>query len=385
MKHAQIEFSLVAGGPFYRGLQRACLVRPNRFWPTAPAVAVAIGAWLPLMAIALARRVATGTFDPIILDLSVHTRMLVAIPLLFAAESALEFHGDLAIKRFRRGDFSADTPGAVERALEKAVRRRDSTGPELGLMLATWGFTAAEFLGSGLPPGWVHGVVQVRGMSSVWLWYGLVAIPLFQFLLGRWMWRWIIWTLVLVDLSRLKLRLMPTHPDHGGGILHLSAPIAAFAVFALAMSSVVAAAWYMNVDLGYARAAKFLPPLIVFVLAAQVLAFAPLLAFTSNLNRARRDGVTEYSLVALQLTRAFNDRWVKNPPPGESILDRSDVSELTDLMSSYAGLEAMRVVLFNPRATIAVTLAVLIPMLPVASTELPLPELLAKVMRALLT
>jgi hypothetical protein len=337
------------------------------------------------MAIALARRLGTGTFDPLIFDLSVHTRMLVAIPLLFAAESTLEFHGDLAIKRFRRGGFAADRPDALERTIAKAEQRRDGSGPELGLMLATWGFTAATFAGAGLPPGWVHGTVQVRGMPSVWLWYGLVVIPLFQFLLGRWLWRWIIWTRVLFDLSRLKLRLMPTHPDHGGGILHLSAPIAAFAVFTLAMSSVVAAAWYMNIDLGHARAAKFLPPLIVFVLAAQAVAFAPLLAFTTNLNRARRDGVTEYSLVALQLTRAFNQRWVEHPPPGESILDRSDVSELTDLMSSYAGLEAMRIVLFNPRATLAVTLAALLPMLPVLSTEVPLHELLAKVMRALLT
>lgn len=385
MKHTQIEFSLVAGGPFYHVLRNTGLVRRDRFWPAGPALALALATWVPLMAIALVRRMATGAYDSLILDLSVHTRMLVAIPLVFAAESALEFHGDLAMKRFELGGFGADEPDAVQRAIAKAQRRRDSPGPELGLALMTWGFSVANFANTGHLSGWVQGGVQARGLPSVSLWYGLIVLPLFQFLLGRWIWRWIIWSLMLLDLSRAKLRLMPTHPDHGGGILHLSAPIAAFAVFALAMSSVVASAWYMNIELGYARVAKFVPALIVFVLAAQAVAFAPLLAFTTNLNRARRDGVTEYSLVALQLTRAFNERWVVHPTPGDSILDRSDVSELTDLMSSYAGLEAMRIVLFNPRAMLALAAAVLIPMLPVLSTEVPLPALLAKVMRALLT
>jgi hypothetical protein len=385
MIDSEIRFSIVAGGPLYHLLRTAHLVPPNRFHATLPAVAVIAFAWLPLMAIETARRLATGAFDALIHDYSVHTRMLVSVPLFFAAESALEYHVDLAIRRFERGGFSADTPNALHEVLDAARRRRDRAWPELVLLIAAWGSSLGALSGAGFSSGWVQTGVDLHGVAVARAWYELVVLPIYQFLVGRWLWRWLIWTRLLFELSRLRLRLMPTHPDYGGGILHLSNPIAAFAVFAAGLSTVAAAGWYTNIGLGYARAPKFVPAIGLLLVAVEVVAFTPLFTFVRTLSRARRDGLTEYSLLALHLTRSFHRRWIENPKDDDSILDRSDVSELTDLMSSYQGLTQMRVVPFNPRASIALALAVLIPMLPVAATEVPLPQLLSKLARALLT
>jgi hypothetical protein len=317
-------------------------------------------------------------------DLSVHARMVIAVPVCFAAESALEYHCDLAMARFERGHFVGDDEAPrVEALLSKALRRRDRVGPELTLMLVAWGICTTALIRGGAPLGWVHAATTARGLPSVWLWYGLVALPIFQFLFGRWLWRWALWALVLFELSRLRLRLMPTHPDQGGGIVHLSNPIAAFCLFLAGQSAVLAASWYSHIALGLARAREYIPALCVFFFVAECAALWPLLPFLPNLGRARRLAITHYDALALYVTRAFNRRWIEKAPD-DSILDHADVSVLTDLMSSYAGLKGMRVVPFHPRVSIAIAVAVLVPMLPLLTTEIPLPALLTKLLRALL-
>ena len=49
-------------------------------------------------------------------------------------------------------------------------------------------------------------------------WLGCVSLPLFQFLLLRWYFRLFIWARFLWQVSRIELRLMPTHPDRCGGL-----------------------------------------------------------------------------------------------------------------------------------------------------------------------
>ena len=55
-------------------------------------------------------------------------------------------------------------------------------------------------------------------LSLTGIWYGYVSLPLFQFLLIRWYFRLFIWTRFLWQVSRLDLRLVPTHPDRVGGL-----------------------------------------------------------------------------------------------------------------------------------------------------------------------
>ena len=69
----------------------------------------------------------------------------------------------------------------------------------------------------------------------------VVSVPLFWFLLLRWLWRHLVWGLLLRDLAGLELRLVATHPDGYGGLGFIGAYPNAFAAFVFAMTSVVAA------------------------------------------------------------------------------------------------------------------------------------------------
>jgi hypothetical protein len=44
------------------------------------------------------------------------------------------------------------------------------------------------------------------------------CMPLVQFILLRWLWRWVIWFIFFLKISKLPLRLRPSHADKAGGI-----------------------------------------------------------------------------------------------------------------------------------------------------------------------
>ena len=54
------------------------------------------------------------------------------------------------------------------------------------------------------------------------------ACPIFQFLLLRWYFRVFIWTRFLWQVSRIDLKLVPTHPDRVGGLGFLGNVVHAF-------------------------------------------------------------------------------------------------------------------------------------------------------------
>ncbi len=60
-------------------------------------------------------------------------------------------------------------------------------------------------------------------------WFGCVSLPVFQFILLRWYFRLFIWARFLWQVSRIDLRLVPTHPDRAGGLGFLSSITYAFA------------------------------------------------------------------------------------------------------------------------------------------------------------
>ena len=61
----------------------------------------------------------------------------------------------------------------------------------------------------------VDGVLQ---LSPAGYWYTFVSIPIYQFIFLRWYFRLFIWFRFLWQVSRLDLRLIPTHPDRAGGL-----------------------------------------------------------------------------------------------------------------------------------------------------------------------
>ena len=95
-------FSLQCGGPFYRAMRRLHLVRPSG---AIAGIWLGLFGWLPML-IGEGVRLALGMpLDPTLFDISVHVRLLVALPAILVAESLIEPACRTAIESLYVGNF----------------------------------------------------------------------------------------------------------------------------------------------------------------------------------------------------------------------------------------------------------------------------------------
>jgi hypothetical protein len=369
----------IAHGPSRRlfcRLHVACADGSPRAW------LLAVIAWVPLL-VSDVLRVATGPRHvPILLDLSVHTRLLIGIPLLILAERILEQRCRVATDQLYAGNFAERA--SLDRIFDRAERLGDSRLVELAILaLAILG---GQSLLWGLvgPTGLFAGISDAGGLSFARLWYAIVAWPLAQFLLLRWIWHWSIWSYVVVRLSRLPLATIATHPDHAAGIGFLGEPIHGFASFVLAISALLASAWGIKILAGRASVQAFIPDFITFLVLAIVLACGPLLLFSTTLYRARQREIARYNGLALDYVRAFHRKWIEERSGADDLLGTADLQALNDLCGAFASLDRARLVPFGSRLIVSVLIAAVIPMLPLVAAEVPLDELLRRIASALL-
>lgn len=298
---ANHELSLTRGGPFYDLLCHGHLVRPRGHvrW-----IAIAAIAWVPIAIGSLARLALGHPPDAVTIDPTVHVRLLVSVPLLVLAEHVLETRCHAASRLIHEQRLAEpDAAGAIFATAEKLRASRLAEG-----IIALVAFCNGQAVLWGLT--WPGEILPARDadapVSFAAFWHATVSLPLVQFLVLRWLWRWGVWTYVLYRLSRRPLATNARHPDGAAGLRFLSTPVDGFAWFVTANLSVAATAWIVKIELHGVPIATFVPRLVAFIAVALVLAFAPLLLFAGQLSRARHPDVetrpvpfTARSVVAL--------------------------------------------------------------------------------------
>jgi hypothetical protein len=378
-----VSFSLMRGGLMHRLMRRAGLVRYDGHDLKRQILALIAITWLPLLLLGLLRRAVYGPGASFLfLDLSVHARFLVAVPLLLIAEYELNVLGKQAVTRFCDELTRDEDRDVVAMLVRRAERWRDL--PLAEALIAGLAFVAPTLVWVASGHALVHGQSNPEGMSMARLYFHLASLPVFNFLMFHLLWRWLIWCKLLWDFSRLQLRLMPTHPDLAAGLGMLLRPSMAFVVVLTASSVVLAAAWGSQVLFGGVRATEFAAPLLALVLVGELLALGPLLLFMVQLRKARIDGLHHYGALALDYARRFDDRWIEHGPPGPELLGSPDIQSLADMQNSHAIVEKMRLAPFGARAISHVALAMMVPMLPLFASEAPVAEMVKRAGKLLL-
>jgi hypothetical protein len=274
-----------------------------------------------------------------------------------------------------------------ESAVEETARLRDSAIVEfvlLGLAYAvTW------YRVSNLLPGdigsWhaLHSEYGLKITLAGW-WYALVCIPIFQFLVYRWFWRLITWTRFLWRMSRLNLQLIPTHPDLPAGLGFLGITPTAFGLIPFSLGTVLSGILGREILFNGASLWQFQYAIIGFVVLSLNINFGPLLVFVGKLAVAKRKGMLEYGALADKHDRAFHRKWVSGEnPEEETILSNPDPSSLADIGAGYERIHNMRVVPFDLRTVISLTVTAIIPLLPLLLTVYPFNELIKRIFEIL--
>lgn len=368
-------FSLSQGGPFFHLMLRLHLVTASgalRAWW------LALFAWLPIIVGDLVRASLGMAPDPTELDISLHVRLLAALPLIAWSERLVDSACRSTLGSVYAGKLARTE--AVDDMICHGERLRDAWWPELVILtialahgqLVAWQVTGAT--------GWFHGGTGVGPWSFPRLWYVMIALPLAQFVMFRWLWRWAIWSSMLARLARQPLSLLATHPDHAAGLACLARPMSGFSAFSAAIGAVLAAAWGTQMLAHRTTLQAELPTVLALLVAMSALAVAPLLLFCGHLYQVRRRSLAQYGDFASDYTQDFHAKWIAPATRGEHALGSPDIQSLSDLGNAFHVITTTRLFVFGLRPIAALWGATIVPMAPLFASAMTVEKLVRRIL-----
>ncbi len=380
------DFSLVLGGPLYQLFRRAHLSGDALDLLRRRIVVLSLLAWLPLALLAgFEGRLLPGTATvPFLLDVEVHVRYLLAIPLMVVAELVVHQRMRAVLQQFLGRKL---VPEAVRTQFDAAVasvaRLRNSVLAEILIIAFVYGVGMFVVWRNyvALDANTWYATTSAAGskLSLAGMWYGYVSLPLFQFLLLRWYYRVFIWARFLWQVSRLGLKLVPTHPDRVGGLGFLANTAYAFLPLALAHGAVLAGMLANRILHLGAKLPEFKAEIVLMLFFVQFLVFGPLFAFAAQLARAKRTGLGEYGSLAARYVREFDGKWLRGgAAPDEPLVGTADLQSLADLGNSFEIVKGMRLAPVTRDAILQLAAATLLPVVPLLLTMMPWDELLKR-------
>lgn len=382
--HNPPDFSLVLGGPLFQLLRRAHLSDDALLMVRQRLVVFVLLTWLPLLLLSTLEGRAWGgrTVVPFLLDIEVHVRFLVALPLLIVAELVVHRRMRPLLQQFReRNLIPENAVGRFEAAIASAFRWRNSVVAELMLIALVYGFGILVVwrLYVALDTTTWYATPSADGakLSLAGLWYGYVSLPIFQFLLCRWYFRLFIWARFLWQVSRIELSLVATHPDQVGGLSFISGQVYAFTVLAVAHGALLAGNLANRIFFVGAALTQFTVEIALVVIFLLCVVLGPLLVFAPQLAQAKRQGLRDYGTLAERYVREFDAKWLRGGAPAdEPLVGSSDIQSLADFSGCYEVVRSMHPVPIKRDDVLRLVVATLAPIVPLALTMMSLEELL---------
>jgi hypothetical protein len=380
------EVSFVRGGPFFRAQEALGLVRPD-LWNVGRRIAalIAIG-WLPPLLITIFSN--PGGLPSFVTAYRIHARMLVAVPALLLGEIFMESRFGAVLAHLRRaGVLEARDMAHMDAVLARLVRLRDAFLPELAVLVLLIVHTATSYRGLvGLDPtAWLGQGAGADLRLTPAGWYAvLISAPLFEFLLGLGLWKWLLWTFFAFNLSRRNLKLIATHPDKHGGLGFLGLTASAFAPIAFAAVIVIGATWRHDILHHAARLMDYRMPAIVLVLIIVAIALGPLLFFVPGLMALRRTAILEYGILGQIHSAEFHEKWILHRAGHESeFLQPPESTTLANFGRNYQKIAQLNPFPADTGSLYLLAAAVAIPALPVILAVVPLSVVLRDLFHAL--
>jgi hypothetical protein len=377
---------LTEGGPGDLVMRWLRLSPPTLRARRAAVVLAAVG-WLPLLVLCAAGGLLLGGARvPFLYDIAAHVRFLVAVPVLMLAEIPIGV-------RLRRVTAHFVEAGLVPREQQprfaelivETLRFRDARVPELIVLGAAYVMAFGMLTQGSLQSDstW-HTSGPHAGLTAAGYWYALVSLPLFQFLLYRWLYRMLVWTRFLRKVAALDLGLTPTHPDGAGGLGFLGKSCIPFGTLLFALSAVMAAGIADRILFDGASLAQFKFSYAALFVIALLVFVAPLLVFVPKLAALKREAGMEYGRLASRYTQMFERKWIKREGvPEEELLGTADIQSLADLGNSFELVRKMRVLPIEAPDFMAMALPGLVPVVPLLATVMPLSDILKGLLRLL--
>lgn len=385
------DFSLVQGGPLFQFFIRSHLVDNAMGWLKRRIGVFAFFTWVPLLLLSLSSGQAMkGSVQvPFFYDLEVHVRFLVVLPLLLVTEWVV--HGRLppVVRQFiERGIITPDNRPRFENAMASALRLRNSMLIEslMIILVFTLGHSIFfEQIPLNASNWYVNPDASPMQLSPAGYWLAYFSLPVYQFILLRWVFRILVWAYFLWRVAGIDLYLLPTHPDRAGGLGFLSQSTAAFQPFLLSQGALLSAMIGQRILHDGAALLDFKLEIGTISLFFLLLVVGPLCVFCPQLAKAKREGLRAYGILASRYVREFHQKWLcGGAGQDEAFIGSGDIQSLADLNNSFEVVRTMQFVPFGKQTVLQLVMVTLSPLLPLLLTILPLEDLLKRLIGILL-
>jgi hypothetical protein len=348
--------------------------------PRRAAVLVAL-AWGAPLALAALAGAAWGPFEtrPFLTDLGAFCRFALAVAVLATMDATVDAKLRAHLRHLADSPLLApasipSTAAAIVRAVDRA--RSPMAGAVCLMFAAILALAGAVGALDQAEPSWITAIgADGARLTAAGMWAACVSSPIVGFLLLRWLWRHLVWALLLRDLSRMEMRLVATHPDGAGGLGFIGQYPNVFAALVFAMSAILAAAIVRALageSLGVEAYGWIMTGWLVVVVG---LFAAPLAFFSSPLRRLKE----ETSLAAAaRATSHF--RAAEREVLGANVAAPGDAPERDGApplhpSKLYAAAAKLKTLPFSRSAILPLGAAALLPLLLAGATRLPVKEL----------
>ena len=386
------DFSLVLGGPFFQLIRRIKLEGDHLELIKRRLIFFILITWAPLLVMTFidGKAMPGSTELPFLSHMDVYTKFLLCIPLMLVAELLVNQRLRLVVDQFQGRDLiPEEATQKFNNAIRSAMRLRNSYIAEfllvvlvytLGIQIIFRQVTVDDV------QSWfvVHSFEGPSYTLAGW-WSAYLSVPVFQFLLLRWYYRLFIWFRFLFQVSRIELKLIPTHPDNVGGLGFLANTFAAFTPLAVVHGLLLAGVIADHIFHSGATLPEYRFQIAGYTIYVLALLITPQLVFAGQLATAKRMGFRHYGNLAAKYVREFDNKWIKSStPPKENLVGSSDIQSLADLANSYEVIKKMQLAPVTRQNIIMLAVSVLLPISPLLLTIMPLEELISKLIGILM-
>ena len=378
-----LAFSLV-DDPLLR-LQRMLRLAPAEgFGPLRRTLLFVGVTWLPIIvwAAAAGHLPLSKWQDSITGHLGVHVRCLLAVPLFIFSEPIANSVIQLIVGNFvPSGLVHPDDRGKFTAVLRAVERWRDSRlvwGGIVALAIVIALSVKQQILADADVRSWTHGAATMD-FGGMWALY--VVRPMFFLMALVWLWRLAVTGILFRKLSRLDLRLVPSHPDAVGGLGFIRLHSSAFSLVVLALSSVASAGVAHQMLVHGAHFEQFQIALITLaVLLAAVFAL-PLGSFSSKLRHVSVRAKFQYGNLSSRYLIGLHERWVEGRTIADDpIHEASEIGPAADVSTLYTMGTRMRMAPVGKLQAYALLVPAAAPVVAVLALEVPLVDLLVRIL-----
>jgi hypothetical protein len=345
-------------------------------------------AWLPLVIItAFEGTLFTGGQHSFLADVAMQVRLLLGIPMLLLIGAGIDSKV-IEVKKYFSDTLMKDKEQQLilARILRRAWKMANSAIAEFMLLLILIAVTISVGHGGlfnaeqGATGSWklaLHDGNQV--LSNAGRWSSFISIPLYQFMLLRWLWRYVVWAVLLFRLSLTRLSLQATHPDKAGGLGVIMLAQKYFCFIFVAMSTVISGELIAKLIKDPGSFAGIRGEGISYILICLLLVLIPPVFFARKLVTTKEEGLMKMSKLGTHISNKFEMEWINDLPVEKKTTDAMvSTSDLQDYDTIYVSLEQLRMVPFTLQNIITLIILLFIPYLPILFIHFSVLELLQK-------